>query len=346
MDSPGDEEIRRMAAAWLARLDSGASPELRAAYERWKGETLRRRELSDELEWGWQALGRPREAGAEATVARILGRRRRRRWAGRIGSVAAVCVAAVISLVTLSPDEPVVEPATPSRTATIPGARVALPDRLVLPDGSVVERQDGTDLEVDYSPALRRLRLRSGAAHFSVAADAARPFVVELGGLEVRALGTVFAVRVLGDSAEVVVTEGRVALAAERSSTGAGGHEPTTLAVVHAGDRAVVTLPEEVAVAATIPEVQPLKPAELSASLEWRIPRLEFTRTSLPDAARLFNSNGEIQIEAADERLGAIVVSGVFRADNVEGFVALLVSTFGVKAERVDPKRILLRLDR
>jgi transmembrane sensor len=345
MAASGDEEIRRAAAVWLARLDADADPEVREAYERWKSEGKRRRALADELEWGWGALDRARKAGGQATVARSLSRRRRRRWAGRIGSVAAVGLAAVVTLITLRHDEPGLKPETELRTAAIPSARVALPERVVLPDGSVVERQDGTQLEVDYSPTIRRLRLRAGAAYFSVASDAARPFVVELGGLEVRALGTVFAVRVLGDSAEVVVTEGRVALSTEGSRIVPAGYAPATLAVVHAGDRALVTLPEEVAVTATIPEVQPLKPAELSASLDWRLPRLEFTGTSLPDAARLFNAHGEVQIETADERLAAIVVSGVFRADNVEGFVALLVSSFGVKAERVDPNRIVLRID-
>ncbi len=50
------------------------------------------------------------------------------------------------------------------------------------------------------------MKLEAGEAHFAVAPDAARPFVVRVGGVAVRAVGTAFNVRYAADGAvEVTV---------------------------------------------------------------------------------------------------------------------------------------------
>ena len=57
----------------------------------------------------------------------------------------------------------------------------------------------------------REIYLRKGEAHFQVAHDRSRPFLVHAGDAVVRAVGTAFEVRVLTDQhVDVVVNEGRV----------------------------------------------------------------------------------------------------------------------------------------
>jgi transmembrane sensor len=51
---------------------------------------------------------------------------------------------------------------------------------------------------------------RSGEAHFFVEKDPQRPFVVNAAGIDVRAVGTAFNVRIDPAAVEVLVTEGRV----------------------------------------------------------------------------------------------------------------------------------------
>ncbi|MGH7956064.1 MAG: iron-containing alcohol dehydrogenase, partial [Opitutaceae bacterium] len=77
--------------------------------------------------------------------------------------------------------------------------------------GSVVELNVDADILVDFSPVRRAVRLVRGEAHFTVATDAARPFVVSAGGVEVRAVGTGFAVHFAPQEIAVLVTEGQVA---------------------------------------------------------------------------------------------------------------------------------------
>ncbi len=72
---------------------------------------------------------------------------------------------------------------------------VSAPERRELPDGSVVDLKPGAEIAVEFTPALRRVTLRAGAAHFAVVKNPARPFVVAVGDVEMRAVGTEYSVQ-------------------------------------------------------------------------------------------------------------------------------------------------------
>src|SRR3546814_15118414 len=59
-------------------------------------------------------------------------------------------------------------------------------------------------------PEVRQVALKDGEAWFQVAKDRARPFVVEIGDVRVRAVGTAFAVKRTAAGVDVPVTEGVV----------------------------------------------------------------------------------------------------------------------------------------
>ena len=67
--------------------------------------------------------------------------------------------------------------------------------QITLPDGSVLSLSGRTEVLVRFSAAQRAVQLHYGAAHFQVAKDSARPFVVTADQLQVRAVGTAFSVR-------------------------------------------------------------------------------------------------------------------------------------------------------
>jgi ferric-dicitrate binding protein FerR (iron transport regulator) len=56
----------------------------------------------------------------------------------------------------------------------------------------------------------------------------------------------------------------------------------------------------------------------------------------------LFNRSNRVQLTVGDETVAALRVTGIFRADNVQGFVNLLESSFGVRAERHGQNEIVL----
>jgi transmembrane sensor len=272
------------------------------------------------------ALGWLRRAGAQdellREVERHVSRRRKRRWLGAVAATA-LLVAGSLAWRTLGvrPWEPV---------ARAPTATLLRPERQRLPDGSVVDLRDGAAMTVDFDGPLRRVVLRGGEAYFAVAGNPLRPFVVEAGGVSVRAVGTAFSVHHDRRQTEVVVTEGQVAVASSSAAT-SGLVSPPAPALVSAGHRCVIPL-------AAAPDIRPVSPAELHSRLGWRIPQLEFTHTPLAEVVALMNAHHPrgVRFVLGDPDLGQVSLSGFLRSDNDEGLANLLETQFAVRTERVD----------
>jgi transmembrane sensor len=209
-------------------------------------------------------------------------------------------------------------------------------ERRLLPDESVVELNQGAQIEVNYLPDRRDIRLVNGEALFTVTKNPARPFVVTAGSLRVRAVGTAFSVRLGTESTDVLVTEGKVSADRARDGpgieAGARGSLAPTLVMVPAGSFLAVpvadTKPAQSALAVTT-----LPAAEIEQKLEWRRPRVELSGTPLRAAVEVFNREAHAHLTVDDPGLAELRLSGVFRADNADGFVRLLQSNYGVKVE-------------
>jgi transmembrane sensor len=213
-------------------------------------------------------------------------------------------------------------------------AALAAPcERRTLEDGSVVDLNRGAAVEVDFTATERRVTLVRGEANFTVAKDVARPFIVTAGGVAVRAVGTVFNVRLGGAGVEVVVAEGRVQVDAP------GGAAQDGAQVLAVGQSAVVPLAK---VAAT-PQIVTLTEAQLAARLAWQPRLLDFTNAPLSEIVADFNRRNPVQLVVGEPALGGLRLSAAFRSDNVEGFVRLMESDFGMRAEWRSEREIVLR---
>lgn len=101
-----------------------------------------------------------------------------------------------------------------------------------LPDGSTIALDAQTRAEVRYYGARRHVRLLAGTAFFSVARDAARPFVVDAAHARITVLGTRFEVALAEDGAlRVAVEEGRVRV--QDQAGGRGACELTARETLH-----------------------------------------------------------------------------------------------------------------
>jgi transmembrane sensor len=234
---------------------------------------------------------------------------------------------------------PASPPAATEAVAT--NAVLLRPERRVLPDGSVAELNQGARIEVNYRPDRRDVLLLKGEAHFAVAKNPERPFVVTAAGVQVRAVGTAFAVKLESEDVDLLVTEGRVTVnrpASGRVPVQSGSGAPV---VVSAGGLLVV--PTSASSSADPLRVQILPEAEIENRLEWRKPCLELAGTPLGEAVALFNRGGSLHLSIDDPQLAQLRMSGVFRADNAEGFVRLLESNYGVRVERRGGGEVVLR---
>lgn len=196
-----------------------------------------------------------------------------------------------------------------------------------LPDGSHVELNRGAVLTAMYTATERNVRLEHGEAHFSVKKDAARPFIVSAGGVNVRAIGTAFNVRLGGRAVEVLVTEGRVRV---DQREGPSGERMVVVPELERGERTVVPLEP-----AAAPQVAVVTPEEMDQFLAWQPRMLEFTSAPLRSVVAEFNRrNTPIHLLVMDSDLAEIEVSASLRSDNVEGFLRLLEAGFGVRVQR------------
>jgi transmembrane sensor len=219
-----------------------------------------------------------------------------------------------------------------------------------LPDGSILDLNRGAHVVVQFSATERRVLLVQGEAQFAVAKNPARPFVVRAGGVDVRAVGTAFNVKLSGPNLEVLVTEGIVQLSQQTAAGPAGivangdsaasspSAAPVVLAALTAGQRTVIPFAPVLAP----PLVVPVSVPEIAQLLDWQPRLLDFDSTPLVEVIEAFNRRNSQRLVIGDPDLRALPIVASIRSDNVEGFVRLLEGTMGVKADRSSAGEIVL----
>ncbi len=353
--SPGPESIRPQAAAWILRRDRGLTAAEQDAFSAWLAADPRHGEQLAKHRSHWNRLDQLAEWKPEHSTRPnpdLLApppRFRLRRYGPiSLALAAAAVLTIVIATFVRAPDEK-----EQSSAPAIAGR--AIPDsanQRVLEDGSIIELNQGAQISVEFTLGERRVRLDQGEAHFAVAKDTQRPFIVSARGVDVRAVGTAFNVRVDVTAVEVLVTEGRVQLnsaqadaeASEVAESAASALFPGTrpelvVAFLDARQRAVVSL----AAVAPPPQIATLTAGEIERVLAWQHRLLDFTAQPLNAIVAEFNRRNVVQLVLIDPELAGVRVSASIRSDNVEGFVRLLEAGFGARSERRGDGEILLR---
>lgn len=301
------------ALEWVVRQSHGAmNPQDEAAFEAWfdahpshAGAYLRARAIERTLEKiTLEENQRPsQEAVQDGLDARAMRQHGRRRFI--VGAAAAAGIAALSSALIL----PRLAEHTVLNTAKGEFRKVPLADN------SIVSINGASRVEVRLTGEERRIALTQGEAWFEVAKDKSKPFVVDAGGVLVRAVGTAFAVRRYGNGADVVVTEGTVEVWATR---GTAQKRRMT-----AGEHAYV--PDQASNIAVNRE-----PEEIERKLAWRDGMLVFRDQALADAVAEFNRYNARAIVINDPRLRDKKFVGQYRIDQPERFADDMHSLLGV----------------
>lgn len=334
--------ISTAAAEWFSRRDAGLSAEEEGKFQRWLAADSRHGVALRELESAWSVFGKPARTDAVNELEQELSFRATRRRRRRLSATAAAL--ALLVAIGVFWRRPTHEEPTGSLHAT---AIIFTPVRRTLPDGSVISMKQGARITESFTTGMRHVELERGEAMFEVAHDRTRPFVVSAGGVEVRAVGTAFAVDLGVSAVEVLITEGTVAIdklvkARIPPASAPLLKPPQPTAVVEAGHRVVF----EIDPSATVPTVIPIAATELGERLAWRNRRVEFSGATLADAIEIMNreASGQsaLKLVIDDSSLRAVRISGIFQTDNTDAFVVLLEAGFGVYAERAG-KEVKLR---
>ena len=335
---PSAEGIEADAAAWLTVLGrEEVSERDRAEFERWLGASDRHRATFRELSelWGELALLKELDDIAESMEDETPPRRpifRRRSFIAAAASLALVVAGGTViyALQQARHNQHEIFATSVGEQRTI---------RLV--DGSRLQLNTDSRVEVTFTSAKRSVRLVAGEAYFSVETDRRRPFTVHAAGGVVKAVGTAFTVRLRdNDAVEVTVEEGQVAITSLVADTsGARTGRPveavrTPLAQLTAG--------QSVIFGERVEEIEQMEAPELQRKLSWRQGMLVYSGERLADVIADVSRYTNVVIEISDPTLSDKPVAGFFRVGEVEALFDSLELSFGLHVEHVDDKYIIL----
>jgi transmembrane sensor len=301
------DNVRAQAAAWVAQLhDEQRSPDVDARFRAWLCESEGHRRAFNRMTRVWELTGKIRmRAGSDISATRTGRRSRFAPWAA---TMAATLILAVTAAAYFWRDNTVV---------TGVGQRQVR----LLQDGTRVVLNTDTRIELNYDEHARRVRLVRGEARFDVSKRPTWPFLVMVGGQEIRALGTSFIVRNDAEDLSVTLVEGRISVApiARNDETSSQNAQ-----ILTPGQR--LTLSQHHAPAVDRPE--------LNRVMAWERGRVEFEETPLQDAANEMNRYTTTHIIVADAEVAQLRIGGVFRAGDSDEFVGTVTAAFGLRADR------------
>jgi len=199
-----------------------------------------------------------------------------------------------------------------------------------LPDGSRLRLDTATRIAVTLYRQRREVKLAEGQVVFQVQGDAARPFDVLAGPMQVTVVGTRFSVRhtagILGDDGvRVAVEEGRVrvrrALPADKRASAVAPADGHTIELL-AGQQVTADLAGELA---------PVAAVSAAGIAPWRDGRITFDNTPLAQALAEFERYGQTGLTVRDPAVAGLRLTGTFDPQRLGNFLLALPKVLPVR---------------
>jgi transmembrane sensor len=323
------EQRNEEASRWIARLDAGLTADEAQELRQWMWEDPGNEKTLTEMAAFWDKLD------VLANLSDLfphVPHHRTRRWRQ-------FAIAASVLLVTMAG---IWNSVQVNRQGELPIAakatyetRVGDQANVTLTEGSAISMNTNTRVAVTLQENSRLIVLERGEIHVDVAHDADRPFSVVAGNRIVQAVGTAFNVRIDEQQhVEVMVTDGRVLV----------GVRPQNDAIpaVLAGSSLLISKGERVVLNDEARGIAKLAPQEIAMELSWRDGNVIFRGEPLLEATAEISRYVEIEFVFENVELEKELVAGLFKARDVEGFLASLEANFQITNVRQDEKTILL----
>lgn len=362
-DFPDRAVIEEQAAAWIIKLDGEAPPtaeQLLALHEWMARSPVHRQEIIQLAEfWGKMNILTELAVPLGKTESRLRRDQKlsKKSFAGAGLGLAAACVIAIISVMVVYfvPDY--------KASNGLYSTAVGQQSTTILADGSSIQLNTNSQLEVNYREGYRDIRLIQGEAFFEVAKDPDRPFRVYAGNGRVQAIGTAFSVYINGEDVDVLVTEGRVGLVTidkrkeliQRDNLDDDSSQTMEivdrsrevsyekeLGVLDAGQRTKIInkpLAEQI-----VAQVEILDEREMNKELAWRTGLLTFSGDTLEEVVAVISRYTPVSIQIPDPKVRAIKIGGQFKVGETEAMLDSLEVNFGLNIKRVGYNQVELSL--
>jgi transmembrane sensor len=187
-----------------------------------------------------------------------------------------------------------------------------------LPDGSTVLLNEKSDLSYNYTlssgQGLREVYL-AGEGYFDIHHDVSRPFLVHIGDLTVRVLGTAFNVKAYsGDNeVQIAVTRGKVEVIRDDKNYG-------------------VITPDEQIIINTLTDEYAQSRVDSESVTSWKNNYLVIDNLDIEDAIQLIANKYDVSIEINDRSLRKHRVTATFlNNENLEHVLMVLCEVINAK---------------
>ncbi|MEN5037442.1 FecR family protein [Pseudomonas sp. TWI929] len=320
MKQHGTETVREQAAAWFVRVqDAPRDTALQKQLRAWLASDERHRQEYEHLCRVWQAadfIPRQRlEALCQPDPVQQLPRRRFVRQA----------LAASVALLALGLGWGGWHYQQLNHQGSL---QTAFNERrqVELPDGSHLELNGSTRLQVDFSAGQRHIRLSAGEVMFSVAHDSARPFVIDTAQGSVTVTGTRFDVRLDPASTRVAVEQGSVRVQGRGAS----------LAQLTAGQGSHIDARGQVAAPYAV---------NAAAVTAWRQGKLVFDNATLAEVVAEASRYRSQPLRVAPGKVAQMRLSSTFSTDDTDALLRALPSILpvAIKAHEDGSREIIAK---
>lgn len=195
-----------------------------------------------------------------------------------------------------------------------------------LADGSAVDLNINSEIEVTLSETERRVAMIRGEAVFNVVGDPNRPFIINVDGAEVKVVGTVFNILSFNDALSVTVLEGVVEVRPDTSRDNGKDARDFQLKTIVAGEQLSFESGNRQPILRTV------QPANI---LAWRDGQLIYENAKLSDVVEdLGRYIGKvIEVESSAQSL---LFSGILLTDNLEASLLVLDDSLPISISRSD----------
>jgi transmembrane sensor len=333
-----EDRISIEATRWIAKQDEGFTVSDQDAFLEWLSTDPRHKAMFNKRLGLWEEMNLMTDWRPEHSVKpnpdllAIKRKHFRRSWIMALGAIAAVVALSAFFIdwgATSKGD---------TRMLAFGGAKDY--ESYQLDDGSLLELNQGAQVSVQYTKRQRLIFLHTGEAHFTVAKDTSRPFLVRAGDAVVEATGTAFNVSLQDHGVEVLVTEGRVKLHTSSDL------DPETIEDSFQSEfqELVAGQSSLVSNSASIEDsqVETVTTEEIDRRLSWKGEVFDFADIPLSQVAHEFNRRNRTKILIADKDLLNLKITAKLRSSNLEQFIELLDITMNIQARRDGLSHIIL----
>lgn len=314
-----DAELRAQVGVWLARLhadDRSYADE--AGFHDWLSEDPRHKAAFDAATQAWEAVGALNIArqGVRARPAQPR-RDRGRSVVTRRGLVVGAALAAGLAGVGV--------------WSSLGGwanyvTSVGESRMVALADGSRLLLDTDTIVRARLTANHRQLELVKGRAHFAVAKDPGRPFVVAAGTGQVVAVGTAFDVSRVEGATSVLLLEGHVRVQGNTAyprKAIADMATPGSRLTISSDGTAVQDRPD------------------LGRLTAWQTGRIVFEHDTLAGAVAEMNRYSSRQIVIGDDALKSLRFSGVYVSGDPRAFATSVAALFDLRVQEEAARTVL-----